>query len=109
MLARLDLAGVADMTDPQPPIWYLSFAGDDGWLGCCHIEAPSFLLAVTASHLLGCNPGGEVVGLELPREILAAERGAKIHQVLGQLLDREAMEALFGPMTLMPSELTEGG
>lgn len=46
-------------------IWYLSFVGKDGWLGCSHVEADSFEHAVERSHMLGINPGGEVAGAEM--------------------------------------------
>ena len=41
--------------------WQLSFVGDDGWLGWLLIEAPSFVSAVRRAHMLGLNPGGEVM------------------------------------------------
>lgn len=47
-------------------IWWLSFAKEDGHAGCCMVEAPEFLMAVMQSHVLGCNPGGECQGIELP-------------------------------------------
>jgi hypothetical protein len=53
--------------------WYLSFCDPDlapppeeqtpggpSWLGACYIEADDLPSAITASHLRGCNPGGEV-------------------------------------------------
>jgi hypothetical protein len=47
---------------PATQLWWLSFAGEDGNLGCCIVEAPGFMAAITKTHLLGINPGGEVAG-----------------------------------------------
>ena len=47
------------------PLHYLSFA-DDEWLGGLFIEAPDFPSAITASHVQGLNPGGEIMSVELP-------------------------------------------
>lgn len=46
--------------------WYLSFAGGEGHRGACIVVAPSDMLAHTKVNLLGINPGGEVLFLELP-------------------------------------------
>lgn len=59
--------------DGQVPVehaglWWLSFANDDGCRGVCMIEGASFIDAVTVSHRLGCNPGGQVVGVPIPAE-----------------------------------------
>lgn len=41
--------------------WYaLSFAGEEGWLGGCYVEAQGPGHAVLVSIRHGCNPGGEV-------------------------------------------------
>jgi hypothetical protein len=45
-------------------LWWLSFSGGKN-LGVAIVEALSFGEAVSKSHLLGINPGGEVVGVEL--------------------------------------------
>lgn len=42
------------------PAWYLSFSGDDGWLGGVVLEAGHAIAAVERSHALGLNPGGQV-------------------------------------------------
>ncbi|MBU8839060.1 hypothetical protein [Mycolicibacterium goodii] len=42
--------------------WYLSFAGEDGWLGGCFVSATGIADAVTKAHEAQCNPGGEVAG-----------------------------------------------
>lgn len=48
------------MVEQLPQIWYLSFATDEGWLGGTFIRAVSPSMAITFSHIHGCNPGGEV-------------------------------------------------
>lgn len=63
------------MTDISTPWWYLSFTdpeiaatipeherrpGGPSWLGGCYVQGADEAAAVTASHMLGCNPGGEV-------------------------------------------------
>lgn len=47
-------------------LWYLSFAGAEGWRGAAIIRAHDFFGAVQVSHALGLNPGGEVWGAEAP-------------------------------------------
>ncbi len=46
------------------PGLYLSFATDEGWLGCVLTDADStdMLAAVVECHARGCNPGGSVLG-----------------------------------------------
>lgn len=86
-------------------IFYLSFAGDDGWIGCVHTEANNAMEAVLKTHVLGINPGGEVAIIELPQSVFECPEGARILHVLDRLLGREEMEALNGPMVKMPDEL----
>ena len=40
--------------------WYLSFAGDEGFLGGAYVQARGILTAVREASRLGINPGGEV-------------------------------------------------
>ena len=53
-------------------LYYLSFADPkktpgSQWLGCAYVEAESLPHAVFhESHRHGCNPGGEVMSIELP-------------------------------------------
>jgi hypothetical protein len=79
--------------------WWLSFA--DGsrptgtqFLGAVIVEAPDLALAIGITHMLGINPGGEVMGAPLPGE-------SAIHESwLDVLLSRaeiEAAEAAPGP------------
>lgn len=53
------------------PFFWLSFADPEKpkgtqFLGAAVVHAPEFLLAVRVARLLGCNPGGEVQGMEIP-------------------------------------------
>lgn len=49
----------------HPVIWYLSFVDDSGFLGGCHAEGATFQEALESAHVHGCNPGGEVKGLDI--------------------------------------------
>jgi hypothetical protein len=49
-------------------LWYLSFAGEEGWRGCCFVRATDLLSAVSEAHRLECNPGGEVLGMPVPTQ-----------------------------------------
>ncbi len=51
---------------------WLSFAGEEGFLGAAIIEAEDFICAVMLAHRCGCNPGGEVKGQPLPQRALDA-------------------------------------
>lgn len=67
---------VFDPTGISPTgLWWLSFVDDaksrpiaeqvpgaGGFLGVCIVEGPHFMQAISASHKLGCNPGGQVKG-----------------------------------------------
>lgn len=46
--------------------WWLSFADDDGFRGVALVDAEDFPSAHLRASILGLNPGGEVVGFELP-------------------------------------------
>lgn len=49
-------------------LWYLSFVKDDGWAGGCYVEADNIIDAAARAWRLDCNPGGEVMGLEIPED-----------------------------------------
>ncbi len=72
-------------------IFWLSFAGDEGHLGCCIVEAGNFLGAVREAHRLGCNPGGEVRGAELLDE--PAVRAAIDRWGMGKIITKAMMQA----------------
>lgn len=47
--------------------WWLSFANDDGFLGCALVGPGSTVLeAAEVARSLGIHPGGEVAGLPTP-------------------------------------------
>lgn len=45
--------------------WYMSFANDDRFLGGCFISGETFADAITRTHLLEINPGGEILATEI--------------------------------------------
>jgi hypothetical protein len=52
---------------PDDPLWWLSFADTDlpagsQFLGVVIVQAPTFAAAITRSHYLEINPGGQVAG-----------------------------------------------
>lgn len=52
----------------EAPLYYLSFASDEGFLGCCFVHAAGQGLAPFEAKRLGCNPGGEVLSFVVPPE-----------------------------------------
>lgn len=61
-------------------LWWMSFVdasksgpieqqrpGSHGFLGCCIVPGPTFIDAVTNSHLIGCNPGGQLSAIPTNR------------------------------------------
>jgi hypothetical protein len=66
-------------------IWYLSFVGDEGWMGGCFVRADDPIDAVREAHRRKCNPGGEVAIMgPVPPEIEAAW--------MNRLLNRDELE-----------------
>jgi len=54
--------------EPADPLWWLSFCDTgspqgDQFLGAVIVQAPTLPAAVTRSHVLGVNPGGQVAVL----------------------------------------------
>lgn len=47
-------------------LWYLSFASPKAFLGACVVEGDGVVEAVKEAARLGINPGGEVLGFEVP-------------------------------------------
>jgi hypothetical protein len=78
--------------------WWLSFADPERpagqqFLGVAIVEAPDFIYAARLAKTVGCNPGGEVRGWEVPQE--APELP------MNRLLSRQEMEDLgLEPVTL---------
>lgn len=58
-------------------IWWLSFVDTESKrprnLGVCIVEADSMIGAVIAARDHGCNPGGEVQGAVIPRDLYEDE------------------------------------
>ena len=78
--------------------WYLSFVGDDGWLGACCVEADSIQDAAHIAHKAGCNPGGEVLGLALaPEDPVPAAIQYKL------ITDTPMLELLLGEIMQQPA------
>lgn len=75
------------------PLFYLSFAGDDSWLGCIHIEAENVFDAITKTHILKINPGGEIAIVELPAQAIE-ECPYSIKDNLNRLISLEEFEKL---------------
>lgn len=48
--------------------FYLSFAGEKEWLGACIVEEANEFFAISKSHILGINPGGQVMIAFWPEE-----------------------------------------
>jgi hypothetical protein len=65
-------------------IWYLSFADGRGFLGGLFVRADDLSEALTRSHLLGLNPGGEVEGYHLPPEAVAELPSPWIEKLLSK-------------------------
>jgi hypothetical protein len=73
--------------EPDDPLWWLSFCDPDkapppelqrpggpSFLGAVITQAPTLAAAITRSHVLGVNPGGEVKILgPIPPEFITAE------------------------------------
>ncbi len=59
------------------PWQWMSFADPDlpegtQFLGCAIVEAEDVVQAATVAHLLGINPGGEVLCAEIPPHLVPA-------------------------------------
>lgn len=73
--------------------YWLSFVDNDRpkgrrFLGCVIVPGDDVVEAVQAAHLLGCNPGGEVLGVPIAQS-LDVRIGAEWR---GRLLTREECE-----------------
>jgi len=59
---------IAEQANPEA-WWWLSFCDSnlpkgEQFLGACIVRARGFISAIREAHKQGCNPGGEVEGLE---------------------------------------------
>jgi hypothetical protein len=59
------LANIAAEEAPPETAFWLSFAGEDGFHGAVIVHANDFMEAVMRTNLMGINPHGEVVGLDI--------------------------------------------
>lgn len=72
-------------------LFWLSFSGPDGPRGVCLVEEKDFLSAIDKSHQLGVNPGGEVLGEELPDDADERKLGTN-RLILPAELDRHGYD-----------------
>lgn len=77
-----------------PGVYYLSFAGDEGFRGAAMVEAFGATTAIINCHLLGINPGGEVAVMKCPKPVLP--------ELMNRLLSREELADAFGPLAQIP-------
>lgn len=89
------------------PLWWLSFCDPDkappeaeqrpggpSFLGVVIVQAPTFAAAITRSHVLGVNPGGQVQGAgPLPESFI----GAQYRDRLLSAAEAEAIPEPAGP------------
>ena len=81
--------------------WYLSFAGPEGSRGVVLVEARGFASAVMYCNQLRINPGGEVMGVEIPPEKIPDERFTY------RLLNRAEVEECWGERTYTLKEMED--
>jgi hypothetical protein len=74
--------------------WWLSYAGEQ-FLGAVLVEARSPPEAMLVSKLLGCDPGGEVLGCEVPGHVGPPPAGYANRLLSKEELD--AMQAIWTP------------
>jgi hypothetical protein len=81
--------------------WWLSFAGEAGFLGAILTRARGFITAVQKTHELGINPGGEVKGVQIPDEIMT-QAPIDHTQFADQILSKQDIEEKLGGAAKMP-------
>lgn len=73
---------VADESADSEGVYYLSFAGEDGFHGGCFVLGRGILSATKRATELGINPGGEVMcwgpiekpeGRDMPMDVLLSK------------------------------------
>ncbi len=72
------------------PYWWLSFATDEGFRGVVILRARSMEEAVTISHRLKLNPGGQVAGFPMPASVVPPLSH------VGRLLSKAELNSLGG-------------
>lgn len=94
---------MSEPTTVQNPLWWLSFADDNGGgcLGVCIVQSEplpdpddEFIIAVRRSHKLKINPGGECQGTRIPEDMHPDYAGH-----LNKLFSKEEAAVLFGAKT----------
>ena len=75
--------------DDRLQLYYLSFAGQEGWRGAVIVPGDSFPEALTLASILELNPGGEVRGLRIDLDRPQPPPG-----YCGRMLDREDVKNL---------------
>lgn len=73
------------------PLWYLSYATDDGFRGGVFVEAPNSELAAWTARLYELSPGGEVMMIPVPDDKRPDRKWWY------RLLTREEIEQASGP------------
>lgn len=76
--------------------WYFSFTDPDlpkgtQFLGGLYIDAPNFVDALSRSHLLGLNPGGQIAFVPLPKDAFEENVPESMRR---RLLSREEVESI---------------
>lgn len=74
-------------------LWYFSFV-KDGFNGACIVAGNDFDDALRNTHLLGCNPGGEVKAMQVDPDRVPED--AK-----NRLLSRDDLRRIFGAVIRM--------
>lgn len=67
----------AQLDDTPSVWWWLSFVDParpegDRFVGVAIVRASNIVTAAMEAHRLGCNPGGELAGIEIPDEHVPA-------------------------------------
>ena len=73
-------------------LFYISFATDEGFRGATVVEAMDEFDAIATTTVLGINPGGEAVIIELPQD-LPPETRAQMLCYKDRLVSKEELMA----------------
>jgi hypothetical protein len=73
-------------------LWWLSFSSETRNLGVAIVEANSFESAIDEAHRRKLNPGGEVLGVEVPE--IGVER---VWPYRNRLIQADEVERVLGP------------
>lgn len=90
--SRVAAMAAAEMQAPET-LFYLSFAGDEGFRGAVVTRANGPTTALIKVHRLGINPGGQALTIELP-----ADHHHRVPEdALDRLLNLSDVNAILGP------------